>query len=434
MRTSLTSLFIAAGSLAASAGLAADIESIAECTERQQAEQYDGVDNYAIVMEIMGQSVPQYFERGELTGPDGETYSGFVLVPPDEIARRQDTSGVTPEALEAYGDGMRMTGDALEAEAAKSGLPVDMIYSQGPPPGEEPWASPNPSVMMGSMADFVDFAADAKRRKAEGVPAQSDMEKVFANAEVVGTETVNGRSAWHVLSEDVNLTQTSDGQEFTIHDVNVWVDQEDCVPLMFRMEGEAKMQGEARDIFLEKVDSDWRTVEGTKLSLPFVQTMRMGGVLTPEEQAQMEEARKQMAEFEKQMAAMPASQRAMMERMMGGQMKQLQSLVETGMFEMEFRVLDVRVNEGIEGLAALSMPAGMPAAAAAPGMNDGGLVAMIQRDLGTLGYFDGDASGELDKMTVVAISRFQAENGMEVTGEATPQLAGILSARVDALD
>lgn len=434
MRTSLTSLLIVAGSFCVSASLAADIESIAECTERQQAQQYDGIDNYAIVMEIMGQSVPQYFERAELAGPDGEAYSGFVLVPPDEIARRRDDSGVTPEALEAYGDGMRMTGDALEAEARKSGLPVDMIYSQGPPPGEEPWASPNPSVMMGSAADFADFAAEAKRRRSEGVPAQSDIEKVFANAEVVGTETVNGRSAWHILSEDVNLRQASDGQEFTIQDVNVWIDEEDCVPLMFRMEGEASMQGEARDIFIEKVDSDWRTVEGTNLSLPFVQTMRMGGVLTPEEQAQMEEARKQMAEFEKQMAEMPAGQRAMMERMMGGQMKQLRNLVETGMFEMQFRVLDVRVNEGIQGLAALSMPAGMPTAGAAPATGNDGLVAMIQRDLATLGYYDGGATGELDKMTVVAISRFQAENGMEVTGEATPQLAGILSARVDALD
>lgn len=434
MRTSLTFFLMFAGSLFASSGVAADIESIAECTERQQAEQYEGVDNYAIVMEIMGQPVPQYFERGELTGPDGNTYTGFVMVPPDEIARRQDDSGVTPEALEAYGDGLRMTGDALEAEASKSGLPVDMIYSQGPPPGEEPWASPNPSVMMGSMADFADFAADAKRRKSEGTPAQSDMEKVFANAEVVGTETVNGKSAWHIRSEDVNLTQTSDGQEFTIQDVNVWIDEGDCVPLMFRMEGEAKVEGEARDIFMEKVDTDWRTVEGTNLLLPFTQTMRMGGVLTPEEQAQMEEARKQMAEFEKQMAEMPASQRAMMERMMGGQMEQLKNMIETGMFEMQFRVLDVRVNEGIEGLAALSMPMGMPAAGAASSMGDGGLVGMIQRDLGTLGYYDGEASGELDKMTVVAISRFQAENGMEVTGEATPQLAGILSARVDALD
>ena len=34
--------------------------------------------------------------------------------------------------------------------------------------------------------------------------------------------------------------------------------------------------------------------------------------------------------------------------------------------------------------------------------------------------------------TVIAISRYQAENGMEVTGEATPQLAGILSAAVDS--
>jgi hypothetical protein len=36
--------------------------------------------------------------------------------------------------------------------------------------------------------------------------------------------------------------------------------------------------------------------------------------------------------------------------------------------------------------------------------------------------------------TVIAISKFQAENQMVVTGEVTPQLAGILSAKVDNPD
>jgi hypothetical protein len=167
--------------------------------------------------------------------------------------------------------------------------------------------------------------------------------------------------------------------------------------------------------------------------LSYAQTMRMGGVLTPAEEKQMAEARVQMAEFEKQMAAMPASQRAMMESMMGSQMEQMRKMLETGAFETEMRVVDVRVNEGIEGLAALTRPMGMPMGGAVTGGGpDLGLVGMVQRDLKTLGYYDGDINGELTKPTVVAISRYQAENGMEVTGQATPQLAGILSAAVDA--
>ena len=33
--------------------------------------------------------------------------------------------------------------------------------------------------------------------------------------------------------------------------------------------------------------------------------------------------------------------------------------------------------------------------------------------------------------TTIAISQFQAEKGMKVTGEVTPQLIGILAAEVD---
>ena len=57
------------------------------------------------------------------------------------------------------------------------------------------------------------------------------------------------------------------------------------------------------------------------------------------------------------------------------------------------------------------------------------LTMMIEKDLAALGYETGAVDGEETMETVVAISKFQAENGMEVTGEVTPQLAGILSAK-----
>jgi peptidoglycan hydrolase-like protein with peptidoglycan-binding domain len=70
-------------------------------------------------------------------------------------------------------------------------------------------------------------------------------------------------------------------------------------------------------------------------------------------------------------------------------------------------------------------------AAPAAGVDD--LTRRIQRDLVALGYEPGSISGEMNVDTAVAISRFQAENGLEVSGEATPQLAGILAARVGAM-
>lgn len=58
------------------------------------------------------------------------------------------------------------------------------------------------------------------------------------------------------------------------------------------------------------------------------------------------------------------------------------------------------------------------------------LVQMVQQDLQTLGYDVGTTSGEMNVKTAVAISKFQAENQLEVTGEASPQLAGVLKAHI----
>lgn len=58
------------------------------------------------------------------------------------------------------------------------------------------------------------------------------------------------------------------------------------------------------------------------------------------------------------------------------------------------------------------------------------LTKMIQEDLTTLGYEIGEINGETTIPTVVAISKFQAEHDLDVTGEVTPQLAGIIKANM----
>ncbi len=57
------------------------------------------------------------------------------------------------------------------------------------------------------------------------------------------------------------------------------------------------------------------------------------------------------------------------------------------------------------------------------------LTLMVEKDLAALGYQTGAVDGEESMETVIAISKFQAENDLTVTGEVTPQLAGILSAK-----
>jgi peptidoglycan hydrolase-like protein with peptidoglycan-binding domain len=58
------------------------------------------------------------------------------------------------------------------------------------------------------------------------------------------------------------------------------------------------------------------------------------------------------------------------------------------------------------------------------------LTKIIQQDLVTLGYDPGNTDGEATTQTIVAISKFQAENDLDVTGEASPQLAGVIKAAI----
>lgn len=58
------------------------------------------------------------------------------------------------------------------------------------------------------------------------------------------------------------------------------------------------------------------------------------------------------------------------------------------------------------------------------------LTKMIQMDLIALGYDPGNIQGEATTETMVAISTFQAENGLDVDGKPSPQLAGIIKAKL----
>ncbi|MDH4072455.1 MAG: peptidoglycan-binding protein [Gammaproteobacteria bacterium] len=68
-----------------------------------------------------------------------------------------------------------------------------------------------------------------------------------------------------------------------------------------------------------------------------------------------------------------------------------------------------------------------------PGLADD-LTKIIQKDLIALGYDPGNIQGEMSTETIVAISKFQAENNLEVTGEASPQLAGVIKAKLKEKD
>lgn len=95
----------------------------------------------------------------------------------------------------------------------------------------------------------------------------------------------------------------------------------------------------------------------------------------------------------------------------------------------------------IPGAAA---PGGGSSGGAAPGGGSSGsaipsrqelysddMAQMVQKHLQALGYDPGNVDGDVTTDTIIAISEFQAEHGLKVTGEVSPQLAGVLSAEVD---
>ena len=69
-------------------------------------------------------------------------------------------------------------------------------------------------------------------------------------------------------------------------------------------------------------------------------------------------------------------------------------------------------------------------AASSADLSSDNLTQMVQNQLKALGYDPGNTDGEPSVQTSVAISRFQAERGLEVTGEVTPQLVGVLEAEL----
>jgi len=402
-----------------------------------------GVSDYAMDITMMNHETTLYYERVSIPRKGERPLEMFRLVTFDEMKKRQEAGqGMPPDAWQAYSDGLRETGSAIDSEMGKgmseAGVPAGIFGGKGSGPSDpeaEPWASPNPSTMMNSMADFAEAGSggaptNSTKRSDEAAMAQS-MSLFRRRAKVVGKESIGKRRAIHARAQKLNISEKVNGEEITIDTISLWIDAEKYVPLKMRMNGVATQEGKSREIFIERFDQDYRTVPGSKLYLPHHNVMRVGGVLGPKEQKEMEEGRKKLDDLDRQLASMPPDQRASVEKMMGPQLEMIRKMVDGGVMEVETTVRAVRINTGLPGAF---VPAASPKPMASAGQSESAdaLVQMIQRDLAALGYDPGNTDGELSTATVIAISKFQAENELAVTGEATPQLAGILAAKRDA--
>jgi len=243
---------------------ATDAQTIIDKVMKLQDERREGVNRYIVEQEALGQVSTITFERTTVTGPDGKPMDTFRMV-----------------------------------------LPDDMLQ---PDPGGDP-------VM--SQDDFEDMAQEA----VYSIAAFSE------SAELVGTETVEGRKAYHLVAENLERTRSfADSQEFTLQTINVWIDADEYVPLRMVMDGTMDTDGTPRPMTIETIERDYRNVPGSNMFEPYEQIMRLNGEMAEDTKRQMEQARSQLAEFEKQMAEMPEAQRNMMMNMMGEQIEMMRKM------------------------------------------------------------------------------------------------------------
>lgn len=331
--------------------LAEDAQSILAEVREKQAQRWAGVDRYAVDKSIMGNRATLVYERFDAPGADGKTQPGFRAAPLGAATSGGGTGADTKTMMTEYAKGLEMTGAGLSSETEKgleqAGLPPGLLQGMGA--GADPWVSPDPGAMMTGMAPIARDMGEAEERLAADAArsASEDAQSMAAftnKARLIGTETIDGRQAFHLRAEDMNQMQEVDGQTYVLDDASVWIDATEYVPLRSKMEGVATSARESRPIVLESLNTDYRRVSGSTMYEPYRQVLRMTGLMSPEQQQEMREASKKLAEMDAQLAQMPEAQRQMVMKQMGPQLDMIRNMAAGGGVEMETIVHRIIVN------------------------------------------------------------------------------------------
>jgi hypothetical protein len=210
---------------------------------------------------------------------------------------------LSSEELRLFGQAAERTGEGLSNEMSKAGFPPGLLGG----PGQDPWASTDPQVMMGGASVFLNAAADAQEANAreretavaEASESMGQMDEIASRFRLVGTEPVDGRQARHLQARGLNRKLSDEGDaQMVIDDADLWIDSQECVPLRLMMAGTMTSEGQTRPVVLERVSTDYRKVAGSKMYEPFREVMRMKGVMTAEQERELAEAKVQLADME----------------------------------------------------------------------------------------------------------------------------------------
>ena len=171
-----------------------------------------------------------------------------------------------------------------------------------------------------------------------------EMQDIARNAKNLGVESVGGRKAFHLKSDDVDHVEEDGDQTIVFDTFDIWLDTTEYVPLKMIIHGTATTPEGTREIVMEKVDTDYRKVSGSNLYEAYHQVTTMSGVLDEKQQKQLQEAQVQMAEMEKQLASMPEGQRQMVENMMRPKIEMMKQMAAGGGMEIVTEIVDIKVN------------------------------------------------------------------------------------------
>lgn len=242
----------------------------------------------------------------------------------------------------------------------------------------------------------------------------------WVSDQVDGIEIV--QDFYRTFTQEIDSTQGS-GSFMSGLISNLVVMLEKGMPMKMEQTVESKVAGmsmasgrssmEVYNVRRVALPNDWCGQDFIPAGMPITDVneqinQAMGQANDPETAAAMSDAQKQMNEAMQQMTP---EQRAMMEKMGLGNIM------------------------GGTAPAAAAAPAATKSSNAATSTGEDpyysdNVTQMVQRQLKALGYDPGNTDGAESMQTSIAISQFQAESKMKVTGKASPQLAGVLSARL----
>lgn len=206
-----------------------------------------------------------------------------------------------------------------------------------------------PAPTIGSKPGCVNPVSPGEAAAGKGDASSEYMSWFIDQAKLVGEDSVGDQAALQFRAEGIDQLQSMGDQEVTMKAMNIWLSKGEYLPLKVRMEGVATIDGEARPVEIDTLNSDFRTVSGSHLNEPFRRTVNISGMFDSADSAQVAKAQKQIAEFEKQMAGMPASQREMMEKMMGPRLESMRRMNQTGGLETEILVTSITANPEVAG-------------------------------------------------------------------------------------